>query len=157
MRVESPANRVSVADRYHRFCIGVLARLPPKVESLIAPTFLGFIVINGFTFCVDLLLLWGLHTGLRLPVPVAVTVAYVCAFALSYVANRTMNFQSHAPVGPQFAIYVAVVSVNYLAFVLGLSSALTVVGVDFRMARILAACCEAVYMYCAMRWLIFRR
>ena len=84
-------------------------------------------------------------------------IAYACAFTLSYSLNRTMNFQSHAAVGPQFAIYVATVVVNYLAFILGVSSALTALGIDFRLARILAGCCEAVFMYCAMRWVVFRR
>ncbi len=43
-------------------------------------------------------------------------------------------------------IYVATVVVNYLAFILGVSSALTALGIDFRLARILAGCCEAVFM-----------
>jgi putative flippase GtrA len=114
-------------------------------------------LINGFTFGVDLLLLSGLHSGLGAPVPIAVTVAYACAFTVSYCLNRTLNFHSHAPVGPQFAVYLMVVVVNYLAFILGVSSLLTAFGVDFRLARILAGCCESVYMYSAMRWVVFRR
>lgn len=156
MRVESQADR-GVARRFHRICVAVVAALPFGLDSVVAPTFLGFAAINGFTFGVDLLVLSGLHAGVGLPVPVAVTVAYACAFSLSYYLNRTMNFQSHAPVGPQFAVYVVVVVVNYLAFILGVSSALTAVGLDFRLARILAGCCEAVYMYSAMRWIVFRR
>lgn len=146
-----------MARRFHRICVAVVAALPFGLDSVVAPTFLGFAAINGFTFGVDLLVLSGLHAGVGLPVPVAVTVAYACAFSLSYYLNRTMNFQSHAPVGPQFAVYVVVVVVNYLAFILGVSSALTAVGLDFRLARILAGCCEAVYMYSAMRWIVFRR
>jgi putative flippase GtrA len=157
VRVESPANREGLADRFHRFCVAVVARLPLRFNSIVAPTFLGFALINGFTFGVDLLLLSGLHAGLGLPIPIAVTMAYACAFTLSYCLNRTMNFQSHAPVGPQFAVYVVVVVVNYLAFILGVSSALTALGVDFRLARILAGCCEAVFVYSAMRWVVFRR
>ena len=157
MRVESvPASRESRPDRFHRFCVAVVARLPLRLNSLVAPTFLGFALINGLTFGVDLLLLSGLHAGLHMPIPIAVTVAYVCAFTLSYSLNRTMNFQSHAPVGPQFLVYVVVVVVNYLAFILGVSSALTALGVDFRLARTLAGCCEAVFMYSAMRWVVFR-
>ena len=53
-------------------------------------------------------------------------------------------------------MYVVVVVVNYLAFILGVSGALTALGVDFRLARILAGCCEVVYMYGAMRWVVFR-
>jgi putative flippase GtrA len=127
------------------------------MNSIVAPTFLGFTLINGFTFGIDLLLLSGLRAGLGLPLPAAVTMAYACAFILSYYLNRSMNFQSHAPVGPQFASYVLVVVVNYLAFILGVSSALTALGLDFRVARILAGACEAVYMYSVMRWVVFRR
>ena len=157
MRVESPASRTGAVDRYHRLCVAVVARLPFGLKSLVAPTFLGFAVINCFTFAVDILLLTGLHAGLRLPVPISVTVAYACAFTLSYFLNRTMNFQSHAAVGPQLAVYALAVLVNYLVFILGVSSALAAIGVDFRLARILAGGCEAVYMYVAMRWLVFRR
>lgn len=157
VRIESPASRGRLADRFHRFCATVVARLPFGLNCVVAPTFLGFVLINGFTFGVDLLLLSALHAGLGLSVPIAVTVAYACAFSLSYYLNRTMNFQSHARVGPQFAVYVAVVVVNFLAFILGLSSALTALGLDFRLARILAGCCEAIYMYSAMRWVVFRR
>jgi putative flippase GtrA len=125
--------------------------------SVVAPTFLGFCLINGLSFGVDLAVLTGLHGALGLPVPIAVTAAYACAFALSYVLNRTFNFQSHAPVGPQVAIYVVVVVVNYLAFILGVSSGLAAIGVHYQLSRIVAGICEAAYMYCAMRWVVFRR
>ena len=157
MGAESPASRSRLAGRFHERCEAVVARLPFGLSSVIAPTFLGFCLINGLTFAVDLMILTGLHSGLRLPVPIAVTAAYVCAFTLSYVLNRTFNFQSHAPVGPQLAVYVAVVVVNYLAFILGVTSVLAGVGVLYQLSRIVAGICEAVYMYCAMRWVVFRR
>jgi putative flippase GtrA len=157
MRVESTPSRVGPVDRFHRFCMAVVARLPFGLSSIVAPTFLGFVLINSFTFGVDLVLLTLLHGGLGVPLPVAVTAAYACAFALSYYLNRTMNFRSHAPVGPQVAVYIVVVVVNYLAFILGVSSALAAIGVEYHLARIVAGACEAVYMYSAMRWVVFRR
>lgn len=84
------------------------------------------------------MILTALHSGLRLPVPIAVTVAYACAFALSYLLNRTFNFRSHAPVGPQVAIYVVVVVVNYLAFILGVTTLLVALGVHYQLSRIAA-------------------
>jgi putative flippase GtrA len=135
----------------------VVASLPFGLKDIVAASFLGFALINAFTFGIDLLLLTGLRAGLGLPLPAAVTAAYACAFTLSYYLNRTVNFRSHAPVGRQFAIYLVVIVVNYVAFILGVSSALTALGLDFRLARILAGCCEAAYMYSAMRWLVFRR
>jgi putative flippase GtrA len=148
---------VLAPDRFHRWSERVAARLPFGLDRVVAPTFLGFCLINSVTFGIDLALLTGLHGWLRLPYPLAVTIAYACAFALSYVLNRHVNFRSHAPVGPQLAVYVVVVVVNYAAFILALSTALTALGAEYRIARVTAGACEAVYMYCCMRWLVFRR
>jgi len=50
-----------------------------------------------------------------------------------------------------------VVVVNYLAFILGVSSGLATKRVEYHVARIVAGACEAVYIYSAMRWVVFRR
>jgi putative flippase GtrA len=153
----SPEASPRPVERFHRLCEIVVAGLPLGLNAIVAPTFLGFVVLNSFTFAVDLVLLTVLHGGLGVALPVAVTVAYACAFTLSYVLNRTLNFRSHGAVGPQFAVYVLVVVVNYLAFILGVSSGLVALGVEYHVARITAGACEAVYMYSAMRWVVFRR
>ncbi|MDO3647095.1 GtrA family protein [Nocardia mangyaensis] len=147
----------SVADRFTRWCEAVVARLPWGLDSVVAPTLLGFGLINSFTFGVDLLLLTALHGGLGVPIASAITLAYVVAFGLAFVLNRTFNFHSHAPMGKQAAVYAVVVLVNYLAFILGVGSGLTALGVDYHLARLGAGACEAVYMYSAMRWIVFRR
>jgi hypothetical protein len=36
-------------------------------------------------------------------------------------------------------------------------SGLAALGVDYRLARLAAGACEAVYMYAAMRWVVFRK
>jgi putative flippase GtrA len=156
MSVEAEASPRPV-QRFHRMCETAVALLPLGLNSIVAPTFLGFVVLNGFAFAVDLVLLTVLHGGLGVGLAASVTAAYACAFTLSYFLNRTLNFRSHGAVGPQFAVYVVVVVVNYLAFILGVSSALAVVGVQYHVARIVAGGCEAAYMYSAMRWLVFRR
>lgn len=138
-------------------CVVVARALPAPLSSFVAPTFLGFALINTFTFGVDLTVLTVLHGGFRAPLPVAVTVGYAVAFGLAYYLNRTLNFRSHAAVGPQLTVYVVVVVINYLAFILGVSSALAAVGVEYHLARIVAGGCEAVFMYSAMRWVVFRR
>ena len=144
-------------QRFHSWCAHLVARLPFGLAGMVAPTFLGFCLINSFTFGVDLVLLVSLHGLLGVPYPAAVSVAYGCAFGLSYALNRYFNFRSHAPVGPQLSVYVVVVVINYVAFILAVSSALTALGLDYRVARMLAGACEAVYMYSAMRWVVFRR
>jgi putative flippase GtrA len=153
----SPSRAARPAERFHALCERVIARLPAGLDRAVAPTFVGFCLINTFTFGVDLALLTALHGGLALPYPVAVSLAYATAFALSYLLNRYFNFRSHAPVGPQLAVYVVVVVVNYAVFILAVSTVLTALGVEYRVARLLAGGGEAVFMYCAMRWVVFRR
>ena len=70
--------------------------------------------------------------------------------------NRVLNFRSHEYVGKQFLVFAAVSASNYLIFVLGLTDLLYVVGVYCELSRVIAACCEAVYLYCMMRWVVFR-
>ncbi|MET8651239.1 GtrA family protein [Nocardia aurea] len=146
----------TLADRFTRWCEAVVARLPFGVHSVVPPTFLGFALINGFTFAVDLLLLTIFHGWWDWPLWLSVTLGYICAFGLSFFLNRTFNFHSHAPVGRQAAIYVVVVAINYVAFILGVGAGLTALGLEYHLSRLLAGGCEAVYMYSAMRWVVFR-
>ena len=157
MVVGSESSPSSAVGSFRRVCGVVVAQLPFGLNSIVPPTFLGFAAINSGTFALDLLVLTVLHGVLHMPFVVAVTTAYVCAFAVSYVLNRVVNFASHGAVGPQVAVYVVIVVINYLAFILGVSSALRALGVEYHLARLAAGACEAVSMYCAMRWVVFRR
>ncbi|WP_245568974.1 GtrA family protein [Nocardia concava] len=139
---------------FHLVCDRLVALLPARLRRHVAPTFVGYLLVSGLTFTVDLLLLTALHAVVALPI--AVTVAYCTAFGLSYLLNRTLNFESHAAVGPQLAVYVVVVVVNYLAFILGVTSAVAALGLDYRLARILGGLGEGLFMYSAMRWIVFR-
>ncbi|HJQ48809.1 MAG TPA: GtrA family protein [Amycolatopsis sp.] len=144
--------KIKTAPEYFEgFCASIVRLLPfPFPASL-----LGFGIINGFTFAVDLLLLTTAHGVLRLPLPVSITVAYVVAFGLSFLLNRTMNFRSHAPVGGQAVKYAVAVGVNYVVFILGVGAGLAAFGVEYHVSRVLAGVCEAVFMYCVMRWVVF--
>ncbi|SFB55563.1 GtrA-like protein [Amycolatopsis marina] len=148
---------MSVPLLFARFCAAVVRRLPFGLAAVVAPEFLGFVLINTATFGVDLLLLTMLHGWWRLPIALAVTVAYVIAFGLSFLLNRSLNFRSHAPVGRQAALYAVAIAVNYAAFILGVGSGLVALGVQYHLARILAGGCEGLFMYSAMRWLVFRQ
>ena len=134
----------------------ITRRLPFGLSEVIEPNMVGYLLINLCTFFVDLSLFAVFHGHLRWPIPVAVTCSYGTASVLSYVLNRVLNFRSHADVGRQFPVYVAVSASNYLIFVLGLTDLLSTVGVYYELSRVLAACCEGVYLYCMMRWVVFR-
>lgn len=143
-------------QRFHALMEVVVRWLPFGLSRVVAPSFLGFAIINGFTFGIDLMLLMTFRSGLGLPVPIAFTLAYVLAFGLSFVLNRALNFRSHAPVGPQAGLYAVAILINYVAFILGVGSALTAIGLQYVLSRIVAGACEAAFMYSVMRWIIFR-
>jgi putative flippase GtrA len=134
----------------------VVRHLPFGLSRIIAPSLLGFAVINSCTFALDLGLLTVFHGVLRWPDPVSITLSYGTATCLSYVLNRTLNFHSHGLVGRQVAIYAVVVAINYLALILGVGSGLAALGLEYQLARLVAGACEAIYMYLAMRFVVFR-
>ena len=142
--------------RYAEAMTAITRRLPFGLSNVIEPNMLGYLLINLCTFCIDLGLLALLHGRERLPIPIAVTISYGTASLISYVLNRVFNFRSHADVGRQLPVFIAVSASNYLIFVLGLTDLLSAVGVYYELSRILAACCEAVYLYCMLRWIVFR-
>jgi putative flippase GtrA len=152
----SPARPERFAAWFAATAARVARALPFGLGRVVTGSVVGFAVINGVTFGVDLLLLTALHGGLGLPLGVAVTGGYACAFGLGFVLNRRLNFRSHAPVGRQVGWYVLAVAVNYAAVLLGVTELLTALGVAYQLARVAAGAAEAVFMYCALRWVVFR-
>lgn len=143
-------------DRFHTFMVAIVRRLPFGLSRVVAPSFLGFALINGLTFAVDLALLTLFRGGLDWPLPLAITLAYLLAFGLSFLLNRSLNFRSHAPVGPQAGIYLVAIGINYGAFILGVGGGLAWLGLEYHLARVTAGLCEAIYMYSVLRWVVFR-
>ena len=142
--------------RFAALMVAITRRLPFGLSEVVAPSLVGYLLINLCTFFIDLGLLGLFHGHFRWPIAGAVTLSYGTASVISYTLNRILNFGSHEAVGKQFPVYVAVSASNYLIFVLGLTSLLSHVGVYYELSRVLAACCEAVYLYCMMRWVVFR-
>jgi putative flippase GtrA len=149
-------DHVAHRARFAAAMAAITRRLPLGLSDVVDPSVVGYLLINLCTFLIDLALLAVLHGALRIPAAAAVTMSYGTASAISYVLNRVLNFRSHAPVGRQFPVFVAVSVSNFLIFVLGLFDVLVWLGVHYELSRILAACCEGVYLYCMMRWVVFR-
>jgi putative flippase GtrA len=148
--------RAARGERFTAVTTAIVGRFPFGLARVIPPYMLGFGIISSVAFGVDLALLTALHGGLGWPVWLSISLSYGSVSGLSYLLNRSLNFRSHAAIGPQVSVYAAVVAVNYLAWILGVGAGLAALGVNYQVARIIAAGCEAVYMYAAMRWLVFR-
>jgi putative flippase GtrA len=137
------------------WCESLVARLPFGLSRLVAPSLVGFAVINGGAFAVDLTVVTVVHGGLGLPVAAAVTTGYAVAFCLAFVLNKLLNFRSHGPVGPETARYLVVVVTNFVVLLLGVTTLLASVGVQYQVARLVAGGCEGLFTYAAMRWFVF--
>ena len=149
-------NSAARGARFTAVMTAIVGRLPFGLARVISPRLAGFLAISAVTFTVDLAVLTAVHGGLGWPLPVSITVAYTTASGLGYLLNRALNFRSHGAVGPQVVWYGAVIIVNYLVCILGVTDALAALGTDYRLARVAAAVCEAAYMYTALRWVVFR-
>jgi putative flippase GtrA len=148
--------RTRRGERFTAVTAAAAARLPFGLARVVPPTLLGYAVVNGGTFTLDLLLLSALHGGLHWPVAASITLSYLVASSVSYLLNRVLNFRSHAPAGRQAAVYAVVIAVNYLAIILGVGAGLAALGLSYQLARVTAGACEAAYMYAALRWVVFR-
>ena len=152
---DRPGVRVSLGERIGDLLTSWVDRLPPRLRRLLPRELVGFAILGGFTFTIDIVLLAVLRATTRLPLPVEVSLAYVTAFSLNFVLNRTVNFRSHAPVGTQALRYGVVIAGDYL-LTLAVTVALSAVGLDFRLARLIAAMLVAIFTYTAARWWVFR-
>lgn len=156
--MRSNARRSGTGERagsFAAFCAGLVRALPGGLAARLPANLVGYAIINGFTFTVDIALLSLFHGYLGWPLTLAITGAYLVAFALSFVLNRVLNFRSRAPVGRQTLLYAGAIAINYTALLLGVSAGLVALGVHYQVARIAAGVCEGIFMYCALRWVVF--
>ena len=153
----SPASSARRAPEvFLRLITAIHSVLPGFVRSRLPVTFIGYAIINGSAFLLDIGCLWVFYNHLPWFYPVAVTVGYAIAAVYSFLLNRWLNFQSHGHVVQQGAGYMAGVVSQYVIFILGLSSLLHWFGVNAELARVISACCEGIYLYVFIRMWVFR-
>ena len=148
--------RAARGERFGAAMAAAVRHLPFGLSRVVPPRLLGFAAISCTTFPVDLALLTIARGGLHWPLPASITAAYLLASGLGYLLNRSLNFRSHAAVGPQLARYSVVLVINYFGCILGVTTGLAALGLNYQLARTAASLCEIAYMYAAMRWIVFR-
>ena len=153
----SPASGARRAPEvFLRLITAIHSVLPGFVRSRLPVTFIGYAIINGSAFLLDIGCLWVFYNHLHWFYPVAVTVGYAIAAVYSFLLNRWLNFQAHGHVIEQGAGYTAGIISQYVIFILGLSSLLHWFGVNAELARVISACCEGIYLYVFIRLWVFR-
>ncbi|CAM2907481.1 GtrA family protein [Actinomyces slackii] len=154
-RQAAPASRLAPA-RFHRLIHAIHRVLPGPLRRRVPVTFVGYAIINGSAFLLDIAFLWFFYEKLHWLYPVAVTVGYAIAGLYSLLLNRWLNFQAHGHLVAQGSRYAVGLVAQYVIFILGLSTFLHWMGMNAELARFLSACCEGVFLYVLLKIWVFR-
>ena len=155
--VESSASAARRAPEvFLRLITAIHSVLPGFVRSRLPVTFIGYAIINGSAFFLDVGCLWVIETHLHWWHPVSISVGYAIAGVYSFLLNRWLNFQSHGHLVNQGSRYAIGLISQFLVFVQGLTQLLSWLGINLFLARLISACCEAAYLYVFIRLWVFR-
>ncbi len=146
--------RRPLADRFGDLMTGSVRLMPVWCRRAVPADMVGYLVLGVVTFAVDVVLLVLLDQLTSVSLPLCVAAADTLAWALHFQLNRTLNFRSCAPAGPQ-ALRYGVVVCACLAISAGVTSGLAELGADLAVARLGAGACIAACGYVACRWWVF--
>ena len=114
-----------------------------------------YLIIGVFSFAVDAGLLYVAHGLLGIWLPVATAFAYAAAFGVNFSLNRFWAFGSAAPVGRQLIRYIVLAGLNTVATIL-IVTGLAAAGLNYLLAKVVAASLIAAINYVAYRVWVFR-
>ncbi len=118
-------------------------------------SFAKFAVVGVIGFGTDVGLLWLLYGVLHLWLPVATGLAYLVAFAISFVLSREWVFPDTGNMRRQVYRYCWLVAGVLLLTVLGVKAVVSL-GVQYLVAKVLISGVVAVVNYVVSRWWVFR-
>ncbi|MBR7828507.1 DUF2142 domain-containing protein [Actinospica sp. MGRD01-02] len=130
--------------------LGVFMWHPSRFDA----TMLRFVVVGALVYAIDIAALWALHAQAGLPLALATTLAFCCAFAANLGLNRIFTFRVSGPMGRQGARLLALSGVNYvttLVIVVGLSHLWS----DYLASKTIATAFNAVFNFVAYRRWVF--
>jgi GtrA-like protein len=152
---------------FKKFTARLHRALPVPLRRLIPLTFIGYAIINGSAFLLDMAVLVGLDRALALTAGdlksapwitgVVFSIGYAIASVYAFILNRWLNFREHGDLGKQSGKYTAVMISNYLIWIWAVATLLTMWGMPLPVARVTVACCEGLYIYVLLRLWVFPR
>lgn len=146
---------------FARFTRSARSALPERVRRLLPETFIGYAIINGSAFVLDMGILWLIghffHHGWipHLPYGATFSIGYGIAAVYAFFLNRWLNFREHGDLGKQSGKYTFVIISNYVIWILGFGTLLGNLHVHLLVARVTAACIEGIYIYLMLRLWVF--
>ena len=157
---EEHAQDGPAARWFARFTWGIRMALPPRIRRLVPVTFIGYAMINGSAFLLDMGILRAVDVLVPehgIPYGVLFSIGYGLASIYAFFMNRWLNFREHGDLGKQSSKYTFVIVSNYVIWILGFGSLLGALHVPLMVARVTAACIEGLYIYLMLRLWVFPR
>ena len=117
-------------------------------------TVLRFATVGALVYLIDMAALWACHAAAGLPLWLATTLAFGCAFVANLSLNRVFTFRVAGPVARQGARLLVLSGLNYvstLVIVLGLSH----VWSAYLLSKTIATVINAAFNYFAYRRWVF--
>ena len=162
-----PATDGPAALWFKKFTGRIHRALPASLRRVIPLTFIGYAIINGSAFLLDMAVLVGLDRALAVTAEglksapwitgVIFSIGYAIASVYAFILNRWLNFREHGDLGKQSGKYTAVMVSNYLIWIWAVATLLTMWGMPLPLARVTVACCEGIYIYVLLRLWVFPR
>ena len=139
------------------FTTRIRQALPRSLQRILPITFIGYAMINGSAFLLDMGFLAVITQFWQLPYSLAFSIGYGLASIYAFFLNRWLNFREHGDLGKQSGKYLFVIISNYVIWIIGFASVLDWLGVHVMAARVVAACLEGLYIYVLLRLWVFPR
>lgn len=130
-------------------------RIRARIRAVARHSMTKFAIVGLLGFGTDIGLLYLLHGVLGMWLWLATTIAYIAAFALSFVLSREWVFPDAGNMRTQVIRYVVLVVGILVMTVIGVQ-ALVWSAVPYLIAKLLTSCVVAVVNYGASRWWVFR-
>ncbi len=124
------------------------------IDRLWARSPVRYVVVGGFAFGFDVVLLFLLHEAFHLPLAPSTAIAFLASFAVTYVLQRIFTFRSRSGITASTVKYTLLVIANTFA-VTGIVAAASALGLPWLAGKLVAVVGMTVWNYFAYRHWVF--
>jgi putative flippase GtrA len=124
-------------------------------RSVLARSFGKFVVAGGVSVCLDIALLYVLHSVLHLALAAAVITAYAPSLVVNYSLNHAWVFEAEGDLHRRLVRYLILLGIN-IGSTLLIVDGLDRLGVYYLLAKVLAVGVNAMLNFTAYRLWVFR-
>jgi putative flippase GtrA len=124
------------------------------IQRILSHSAVRYLLVGGAAFLIDVGLLAALHDLLRMPLVVATPTAFISSFALTFILQRWLTFNSDAGLAASAVRYTMLVAINTLATT-AIVSGIAALGAPWIVGKIVAVGSTTVWNFFLYKYWIF--